>query len=109
MDIDFLIWLFVGWSVCTTIVNGSIFNPIKNWALVKAPLLADLLSCIMCCSFWVGNIIFIPLTYFDLIPGIISTVPKWNNYIILPFLQIGFSVIVESFLIFLVKRSIKRD
>lgn len=95
------IFLFIGWSLTSIIVNGKIFSPIRNFFLVKSPFIGNLLSCIQCTSVWVGALIFFPL----LLSGeafLISN-HQWVNYLAYPFIQSGFSVILESFVIFLVK------
>ena len=97
-----LLFLFIGWTFATTIVNGGIFDRIRNWLLVKAPIVGKLFSCIRCLSFWTGLFIFGMLTEYGHIKGIF-TLPLYFNFIIYPFIQSGVSVIVESFVIFLRK------
>lgn len=105
---EILILFFLGWCVSTILVNGSIFDGLKNYFLIKSPIFAKLLDCIMCTSFWVGGIIFWSLIPygFDL-PQFFNKVPIWTSYLILPFMQSGVSVIIESSVIFLVKGSKK--
>lgn len=97
-----LAFLFIGWSFATTIVNGSIFDKIRNWLLVRIPILGKLFSCIRCLSFWVGLSIFGMLTNYGFITNIFG-LPLYFNFIIYPFIQSGVSVIIESFIIFLRK------
>jgi len=97
-----LLFLFIGWTFATTVVNGSIFDRIRNWLLVKLPLLGKLFSCIRCLSFWTGLFIFGMLTKYDYIHEIFG-LPLYFNFIIYPFIQSGVSVIIESFVIFLRK------
>lgn len=101
-----LFLLFWGWCITTVIVNGSIFDNIKNYLLVKAPFFHKLLTCVMCTGFWIGLIVFYPLLFCGNIDPIFSDfIPGWMSFLIFPFLQSGFSVLVESFLIFLVKKT----
>lgn len=93
----------IGWSISSTIVNGSIFDGLRNWCLVKAPLLGKLLSCVRCSSFWIGLALFSTLAPKQLLEFVLPGFPTWLSLLVLPFLQSGFSVIVESFVIFLVR------
>lgn len=102
-----LIFLFIGWSITSIIVNGKIFSPVRNYFLVTNPFIGNLLSCIQCTSVWVGALIFFPLLGFGEITGI-SEHPL-VNYLMYPFMQSGFAVIVESFVIFLVKGSSRNN
>lgn len=103
-----LFYLLVGWSISSTVVNGSIFDSIRNWCLVKAPFFGKLLSCIRCFSFWIGAFLFGFLTFKDQFPAVFVGFPVEINYVFFPFVQSGFSVIMESFVIFLIKdRSVK--
>lgn len=96
-----ILFLFLGWSLTTLIVNASIFNPIRNYLLVKLPFFGKMISCIQCTAVWVGAIIFIPLLALNEIPRISNY--EWVGYIAYPIILSGFSVILESFVIFLVK------
>lgn len=105
---ELLLYLFIGWSISSTLVNGSIFDGIRNWLLIMSPFFGKLFSCVRCSSFWIGFFLFSFLTYEDFLGVVFHGLPIWINYIFLPFLQSGFSVVVESFVIFLVKeRGIK--
>ena len=96
-----LIFLFIGWSITSIIVNGKIFSSLRNYFLVKNPFIGNLLSCIQCTSVWVGALMFSLLLAFNQIQGVSEH--QWVNYLVYPFLQSGSAVILESFVIFLVK------
>jgi hypothetical protein len=97
------ILLFLGWALTSLLVNGSIFDPLRNYLLVMYPFFGKLLSCIQCTGVWVGALIFIPLVASELATNIYPIL--WVNYIAYPVIQSGFSVLVESFIIWLVKNS----
>jgi hypothetical protein len=100
----YILLFLLGWGITSTIVNGSIFNGIRNYFLVRFPLLGKLFSCIRCLGFWVGASIFIPLIFLNIIPPIFPTeIPYFISILSMPILQSNFGVVVESFLIFLVK------
>jgi hypothetical protein len=110
MNLHFLVFLFLGWSISSTLVNGSIFDNFRNWLLVFYPLFGKLLSCVRCSSFWIGLFIFSFLVsekIFVPFPELPSNTLRFFllNYLAMPFIQSGFSVVVESFVIFLVKDS----
>lgn len=98
-----ILYLFLGWSLTSILVNGSIFDPLRNYLLVMYPFFGKLLSCIQCTGVWVGIIIFIPLLAVGEVPYI--TTYKWVGYIAYPIIQSGVSVLIESFIIYLVKGS----
>ena len=98
-----ILYLFLGWSLTSLLVNGSIFNPLRNYLLVMYPFFGKLLSCIQCTGVWVGAIIFIPLLAVGEVPYISSY--EWLGYIAYPIIQSGFSVLIESLIIYLVKGS----
>jgi hypothetical protein len=98
-----ILYLFLGWSLTSLLVNGSIFDPLRNYLLVMYPFFGKLLSCIQCTGVWVGAIIFIPLLAVDEVPLISSY--EWVGYIAYPIIQSGFSVLTESLIIYLVKGS----
>lgn len=84
--------LFLSWSITNILVNGSILDKIRNYSLVKIKPLGKLLSCIMCSGFWVGLIVF--LIFGD---------THITNTIIFAFMASGFSVILNSLIIYFVK------
>ncbi len=95
--------LLFGFSVTTTVVNGSIFDSLRNWALVKAPAIGKLLSCIMCFGFWIGVLIFYPLNFLGFLEPI-GKMPIWFNYIFYPFIQSTTGMVLESLIIFFRKQ-----
>lgn len=103
MHIEFIFYLFVGWSITSTIVNGSIFDSLRNWLLVMAPLFGRLVTCVRCLGFWVGFFLFSFLTVENCIGAVLPGLPEWLNSFVMPFVQSGFGVIVESIVIFLIK------
>jgi hypothetical protein len=100
----YVLFLFLGWGITSTVVNGSIFDRIRNYLIVKSPLLGKLFSCIRCLGFWVGTFMFIPLFYLGVLPPIFPPeVPYFVSLLSMPIFQSNFGVVMESFLIFLVK------
>lgn len=100
----YILLFLLGWGITSTIINGSIFDGIRKYLIVKIPLLGKLFSCVRCLGFWVGASIFIPLLNFSIIPPIFpSEIPVWISFAAMPIFQSNFGVIIESFLIFLVK------
>jgi hypothetical protein len=98
-----ILYLFLGWSLTSILVNGSIFDSLRNYLLVMYPFFGKLLSCIQCTGLWVGVIIFVPLLAVGEAPPISSY--GWFGYIAYPIIQSGVSVLIESFVIYLVKGS----
>jgi hypothetical protein len=98
-----ILFLFLGWSLTSLIVNGTIFSPFRNYLLVKSPFFGKLVSCIQCTGLWAGVIIFTPLLALDEVSQISSY--KWIGYVAYPIIQSGVAVILESFIIYLVKGS----
>lgn len=94
--------LLFGFAVTTTVVNGSIFDKLRNWTLVKAPFFGKLLTCIMCFGFWVGVLIFYPLNLLGFLDPI-GEMPIWFNYVFYPFIQSSVGMTLESIIIFLRK------
>jgi hypothetical protein len=101
--------LFTGWCITTIIVNGSIFKGFRNYLIVKSPFFGKLVSCIICLGLWVGAILQGSLLLTGTISPILGGQAYWVNYLILPFIQSGFGVLIESFVIFLVKGSSRGD
>ena len=100
----YILLFLLGWGITSTIVNGSIFNGIRNYFIVKSPILGKLFSCVRCLGFWVGAFIFIPLVHLDIVPPIFPPeIPYVISLFSMPILQSNFGVVTESFLIFLVK------
>ena len=63
---NFLIYILIGWGITDILVNGSIFNGVRNYFLVKSPAIGKLFSCVQCSGFWVGILMGI-LFYSNLI------------------------------------------
>lgn len=99
-----LVLLFFGWSLTSLLVNGSIFDPIRNHFAVTNPFFFKLLSCIQCTGVWVGALIFYPILISD--PETMGFFP-WMiaDLIFYPVIQSGISVFLESIIIWLVKGS----
>jgi hypothetical protein len=101
---DLILLLLLGWGITSTVINGSIFDPIRNYFLVKSPILGKLLVCVRCLGFWVGTVIFIPLLAIGIVDfSSYSNLPFWFWIISMPIFQSNFGVLMESFLIYLLK------
>ena len=102
---ELLFLLFTGWCITSGIVNGSLLDPIRNWTLVKAPMISKLFTCIRCLGFWVGFFLFGSLTMFNVIGPVISGLSTGTliNYILFPFIQSSSGIIIESVVIFLMR------
>ena len=100
-------FLFLGWCLTSLLVNGSIFDPIRNYLLVMYPFFGKLLSCIQCTGVWVGALIFWPLLYSSNLEPSFNL--GWINYLIYPVIQSGFGVLVESFVIMMVKENNRKQ
>jgi hypothetical protein len=96
------ILLFINWCLTTSVINASILDQIRNYLLVRFPLLGKLISCVRCLGFWIGLSTFSLYTYFGKVDGILF-LPVWANYIIYPFVQSASCVILENFIVFLGK------
>ena len=95
-----LFLLFTGWCVTTTIINGDIFDPIRNYTLVKFPAISKLFTCIRCLGFWIGFIGFTSLTIFGVLGEVVPGVSPVFNIIIFPFIQSGTCILIESLVVF---------
>jgi hypothetical protein len=96
--------LFFGWCLTSLLVNGSIFDPIRNYFAVTRPFIFKLLSCIQCTGVWVGALIFYPLLLIN--PEFFGNFSwLWPDLIFYPVIQSGVSVIIESIIIWLIKGS----
>lgn len=101
---DYILFFAIGWSVTSTLINGSIFDKMRNYLLVKYPLLGKLFSCVRCLGFWVGAFIFIPLILLGYLNPIFGeNIPLWVSILSMPFFQSNFGILMESFLIYLLK------
>jgi hypothetical protein len=100
----YILFFILGWGITSTVINGSIFDKIRNYFIIKYPLIGKLFSCIRCLGFWVGTFMFTPLVHYGVIPPIFpSEVPYLVSLFAMPIFQSNFGVVMESFLIFLVK------
>ena len=52
-----LIYILLAYGLTNILIYGSIFEKPRTWLKKKAQWVDDLLSCMMCSSFWVGVII----------------------------------------------------
>lgn len=104
-----LIWLIVGWSITSILVNGTILDPVRNYFIVKLPFFSKLLTCIQCSGFWVGIFLgllslsglTVDLLKFHFIHiGLAGIVAKIIAY---GFLNSGVSVILDSLIVYFIK------
>lgn len=103
---DCIIYILIGWGITDILVNGSILDGVRNFFLVKIPLLGKLFTCIQCSGFWVG--IFL---------GLLSTLnvletPLWDFSPVARILASGFlisgcSVILNSTVFSLLSKGTK--
>ena len=106
-----IILLTIGWSITSILVNGSIFDGLRNYLLVKQPIFAKLLSCMQCSGFWVGillgslatsGIVYNPLDF--LVGG--SGLPQQILTIVFyAFLNSGVSVLLNGLMIMFTYRN----
>jgi len=102
-----LLLIIIGWSITNIIVNGSIFDEIRIYLMVKNQMFSKLLTCIQCSGFWVG----IGLGIFSVLDHIVNPFYNLLNpdsvlYFPLTILAFGFfnsgiSVIINSIIVFL--------
>ena len=102
-----LIFTIIGWSITNIIVNGSIFDGIRIYLMVKNQMFSKLLTCMQCSGFWVG----IGLGIFSVLRHIINPFSDFLNpdsILHLPltilawgFFNSGISVLVNSLIVFL--------
>lgn len=61
---DWIITALAVWRMTSLLVNeygpAGIFEQLRHWADSNAPMLADILSCVWCCSVWVGLVFTLP-------------------------------------------------
>jgi hypothetical protein len=102
-----LFYLIIGWSITSILVNGSIFDPLRIYLLVKKPILHKLFSCMQCSGFWVGVVIGL-LSVSGLIYHPLDSLFDIENIWISPaitvigygFLNSGISVLINSLVVF---------
>ena len=102
-----LLLIIIGWSITNIIVNGSIFDDIRIYLMVKNQMFSKLLTCMQCSGFWVG----IGLGIFSVLRHIINPFSDFLNpdsILHLPltilawgFFNSGISVLVNSLIVFL--------
>ena len=102
-----LLLIIIGWSITNIIVNGSIFDEIRIYLMVKNQMFSKLLTCMQCSGFWVG----IGLGIFSVLDHIVNPFYSLLNpdsvlYFPLTILACGFfnsgiSVIINSVIVFL--------
>lgn len=104
---SYLLLLAISFSFCYLLVTSKIFSGIRNYFIVKAPIIGDFLSCIQCVGFWSGSLVFylcysgvINLNYSDVVLSDYVVV----NIIIGGFMSSLFSVISNSIIFFLNSR-----
>jgi hypothetical protein len=104
-----LYFILIAWSITSILVNGTIFDRLRIYLLIKAPMLHKLFSCMQCSGFWVGIILGILATdgiiYNPL--GSLFHSPSNNFWIHYPlttfaygFLSSGVSVLLNSLVVF---------
>ena len=101
MQLELLSLLFVGWSVTNILVNGSIFDPLRNYLLVKHRFFGKLLDCVTCSGFWVGVLIY----FIFLFPSKIFGISPWISCFIWGFANSGVSVLINSVVVFLLENN----
>ncbi len=103
-----ILLLFVGWSVTTILVNGTIFKPLRDYLIVTSPFFGQLISCVMCTGLWIGVMISLPLLSAGWMNPVFPDMPIFISYLSYPFLQSGFGILIESLIIYFVKGSNSR-
>jgi hypothetical protein len=102
-----LIFTIIGWSITNIIVNGSIFDDIRIYLMVKNQMFSKLLTCMQCSGFWVGVILGL-FTLSGHIENPFYEVLNANSLLYFPltilawgFWNSGISVIMNSLIVFL--------
>lgn len=110
MEIAF--FLLISWSITSILVNGSIFGSLRVYLIVKAPFLSKLMTCMQCSGFWVGFIIglfAVSGTILHPLRGLFSQDKIYLagalSVLSYGFLISGVSVILNSFMIFLMLKN----
>ena len=101
------IFTLIGWSITNIIVNGSIFDAIRIYLMVKNQMFSKLLTCMQCSGFWVGVILGF-FTLLDHIQNPFYQVLNTDSLLYFPltilacgFWNSGISVIMNSLIVFL--------
>jgi len=100
-------YLFLAWCLTNAIVNGSILDPIRNYFLVKLSLVGKLMSCVMCVGFWVG--LLLALLFNPGIDLVNIADSKYLKYLAYGFISSGFSVLVNSLIVFMLKPNSEKN
>jgi len=103
-----LYFILIAWSITSILVNGTIFDQLRVYLLIKAPVLHKLFSCMQCSGFWVGVILGILATdgiiYNPLGTLFPSHLNFWVDYPLTTlsygFLSSGVSVLLNSLVVF---------
>ena len=96
---DYLIYILIGWGITDFLVNGSILDQTRVYFLVKAPLLAKLLTCIRCSGFWAGVLMGLGCFFGQLLSPMRNFEPTLQ-IICSGFLIGGSSVIINALLVY---------
>ena len=57
--VGIFLWIMTAYGMSNIIVNGSIFDGVREYIISKSSFFGDLISCMMCTSFWVGIFMYI--------------------------------------------------
>lgn len=100
------ILLLVCWSVSNILVNGSILNKLRIWLSLNAPFFYRLLSCVTCCGFWVGILMYLLLSLSNSIILESINIFQSNNSVLnvisFGFLSSGISFFMNSLITFFI-------
>lgn len=70
--IDLIVTALATWRLTSLLVSehgpAGVFQLLRDWADEHAPMLADILACVWCCSVWVGFFFALPQA------------PRWLKY-----------------------------
>ena len=89
--ITLLIFILACWGMTHILVVGSIFDPIRDYIIIRSKYLGKLIACHQCTGFWVG--FFLSLIFRDLPPF-----PFYIGPIIYGFISSGVVTAVLMFL-----------
>jgi len=102
-----VLFCLIGWSITSILVNGSIFDGLRIYLAVKAPIFSKLLSCMQCSGFWVGILLgVLAINDFLIHPlgnMVVAETPWVHNIfaaISYGFLNSGISVLLNGVMIF---------
>ena len=106
---EYLIYILVGWGIVDFLVNGSILNKIRSYALVKIPLLGEFLSCVRCTGFWAGVLLGISPFSVLISNFLITSDLNILKVVFSGFLISGSSIIINGILVFLYSRRLENN